>query len=53
LVLGVAVVEIRLLGFEYSIQPTIDTKKYKIIGVPFYINEQENEFREKLLKSIK
>ena len=28
------------------------TKKYKIIGVPFYINEQENEFKEKLINSI-
>ncbi|MFH1366490.1 MAG: DEAD/DEAH box helicase family protein [Patescibacteria group bacterium] len=29
------------------------TKKYKVIGVPFYQSENENEFKEKLYKEIK
>ena len=30
----------------------IETKKYHIIGVPFYNKEDENKFKNELLKSI-
>jgi len=29
------------------------SKKYKIIGLPFFTSGRENEFKEKLINSIK
>ena len=30
----------------------IETTKYKLIGLPFYMENRENEFKEALIKSL-
>lgn len=31
----------------------IETKKYRVVGVPFFNQSDENKFKEELLKAIK
>jgi len=38
--------------FKSKILKFSKSRKYKIIGVPFYNSESENEFEEKLFKSV-
>jgi hypothetical protein len=30
----------------------IETSKYKLVGLPFYMESRENEFKEALVKSL-
>jgi len=39
--------------FKNKILEFSKSQKYKIIGIPFYNHEEENDFKEKLLESIK
>ena len=39
--------------FKDKILEFSKSKKYKIIGLPFYNSESENDFKEKLFDSIK
>jgi len=39
--------------FKDKILEFSKSKKYKIIGLPFYNQEAENEFKEKLFENLK
>ena len=45
-------IEIKEMFESKGLTKFIETKKYKVVGVPFFNQEDENKFKEELLKSV-